>query len=318
MPGVVTRRGVRRGFSSAFFSVDNLAQELASISQPANETVYVEAEDGVLRCGSPARTTLQAALAPSPPAAALLLEVCAPPKMDCSSGEATLRLRLAADAPPHADLTMWFDETTLALLDMPFLTLRNITGKRNYKCHECSVEFDNPNPLKIHLFSKCQPFDEIRFWKKCVEILRGNSITAAATLSTAVDRVAFSSPAWEWRGGSEMETLAAAWGRVGRGHVCVYCGKLYSRKYGLKIHIRTHTGYKPLRCRYCARPFGDPSNLNKHLRLHAAADAAPSSPSPHACPLCGKALARRRDLQRHLRTHHATESPELDTSDLSK
>ena len=34
-----------------------------------------------------------------------------------------------------------------------------------------------------------------------------------------------------------------------RAHRCCYCGKLYSRKYGLKIHIRTHTGYKPLKCK---------------------------------------------------------------------
>lgn len=138
-----------------------------------------------------------------------------------------------------------------------------------------------------------------------MDILSGRSLTAtisaAVTLSGAVP--------WGWRGG-DVETLAAAWGRVGRGHVCVYCGKLYSRKYGLKIHIRTHTGYKPLRCRHCARPFGDPSNLNKHLRLHAAADTGSTSP-PHACTVCGKALARRRDLQRHMRTHHAI-SPESD------
>ena len=34
-----------------------------------------------------------------------------------------------------------------------------------------------------------------------------------------------------------------------KAHRCCYCGKLYSRKYGLKIHIRTHTGYKPLKCK---------------------------------------------------------------------
>lgn len=86
-------------------------------------------------------------------------------------------------------------------------------------------------------------------------------------------------------------------------HLCVYCGKLYSRKYGLKIHLRTHTGYKPLRCRVCERPFGDPSNLNKHERLHAT-DAS----AVYRCPHCGKALVRRRDLERHLQSRHPTEA----------
>ncbi|KAF0299514.1 PR domain zinc finger protein 13 [Amphibalanus amphitrite] len=88
-------------------------------------------------------------------------------------------------------------------------------------------------------------------------------------------------------------------GRSSKGHVCLYCGKLYSRKYGLKIHIRTHTGYKPLCCRICARPFGDPSNLNKHVRLHADGE------TPYRCEICGKVLVRRRDLERHMRSRHA-------------
>lgn len=68
---------------------------------------------------------------------------------------------------------------------------------------------------------------------------------------------------------AHIESLVSSLGKSKDGHVCLYCGKRYSRKYGLKIHIRTHTGYKPLKCKYCLRPFGDPSNLNKHTRLHA-------------------------------------------------
>ncbi|KAK6187949.1 hypothetical protein SNE40_005865 [Patella caerulea] len=83
-----------------------------------------------------------------------------------------------------------------------------------------------------------------------------------------------------------------------RGHLCIYCGKLYSRKYGLKIHLRTHTGYKPLKCKVCLRPFGDPSNLNKHVRLHAEGD------TPYKCQFCGKVLVRRRDLERHIKSRH--------------
>lgn len=71
---------------------------------------------------------------------------------------------------------------------------------------------------------------------------------------------------------AQIESFVSNLGKSKEGHVCLYCGKCYSRKYGLKIHIRTHTGYKPLKCKFCLRPFGDPSNLNKHIRLHAEGD----------------------------------------------
>lgn len=41
---------------------------------------------------------------------------------------------------------------------------------------------------------------------------------------------------------AHLETLVSNMGTSKQGHLCIYCGKLYSRKYGLKIHIRTHTG----------------------------------------------------------------------------
>lgn len=37
---------------------------------------------------------------------------------------------------------------------------------------------------------------------------------------------------------SRMETLVSNLGKSDNGHRCIYCGKIYSRKYGLKIHIR--------------------------------------------------------------------------------
>uniref|UniRef100_A0A336K394 CSON013507 protein n=1 Tax=Culicoides sonorensis TaxID=179676 RepID=A0A336K394_CULSO len=100
---------------------------------------------------------------------------------------------------------------------------------------------------------------------------------------------------------SHLETIVSNMGTSRNGHVCIYCGKLYSRKYGLKIHIRTHTGFKPLKCRYCLRPFGDPSNLNKHLRLHSQ---NVSDTTRYKCTICNKNLVRRRDLVRHIQAKH--------------
>lgn len=37
---------------------------------------------------------------------------------------------------------------------------------------------------------------------------------------------------------SRLEGLVSSLGKSEAGHRCLYCGKIYSRKYGLKIHIR--------------------------------------------------------------------------------
>jgi DNA-directed RNA polymerase subunit RPC12/RpoP len=93
--------------------------------------------------------------------------------------------------------------------------------------------------------------------------------------------------------------MADEMGKQKKTHVCLFCGKIYNRKYGLKIHLRTHTGYKPLKCKVCSRPFSDPSNLNKHVRLHSQGE------TPYKCMWCGKILVRKRDLDRHIMSRHS-------------
>ncbi|XP_075163327.1 PR/SET domain 13 [Haematobia irritans] len=105
---------------------------------------------------------------------------------------------------------------------------------------------------------------------------------------------------------AQIEAIVSNMGASKQGHLCIYCGKMYSRKYGLKIHIRTHTGFKPLKCKYCLRPFGDPSNLNKHIRLHlqSSTNTGQTSAETYQCSLCHKTFGRRRDLQKHMENRH--------------
>lgn len=138
----------------------------------------------------------------------------------------------------------------------------------------------SPNTLSRNLY---RPYSEPSafkpFIKKETPSDNNNSMKSSKLLPNTVASVV---PGWQlppvyqqdaqYSNEAHIETLVSSLGKSKQGHICLYCGKCYSRKYGLKIHIRTHTGYKPLKCKFCLRPFGDPSNLNKHIRLHAEGD----------------------------------------------
>ncbi|XP_025837231.1 zinc finger protein 195 isoform X1 [Agrilus planipennis] len=303
-----------------------------------------------------------------------------------------LILQTVRNIEPGQELLLWFSEEILALIQMSFLTPNNIQGQKKYVCMYCSVLYESPNPLKIHITLGCgrqsistlweklsnaltinQPSEE-QDWKStqmfCFKLApskfrkqnsaldlttstfaqeeRPNSQPSKFENNTVIENCRslyrpFSEPSangisafkpfqklepgnllassyipdfsstferfsryGETTGQhchdeAHIETIVSSLGKSKDGHVCIYCGKCYSRKYGLKIHIRTHTGYKPLKCKYCLRPFGDPSNLNKHVRLHSEGE------TPYRCELCGKVLVRRRDLERHLKSRHLRE-----------
>uniref|UniRef100_A0A182ISR8 C2H2-type domain-containing protein n=1 Tax=Anopheles atroparvus TaxID=41427 RepID=A0A182ISR8_ANOAO len=242
-----------------------------------------------------------------------------------------LRVRLTADVNSGEELKLWFAEDVIAHMQIPFLTPVNIQRQNCYVCHSCQKSYEDPNPLKIHLATSCNREPVAILWHRLHQALTARYGTFnplyefqpwrhsafRPVLNPHVFHISPPSPhrhvhpppaepvaADEPTGAhlvtaAHLETIVSNMGSSKQGHVCIYCGKLYSRKYGLKIHIRTHTGFKPLKCQYCLRPFGDPSNLNKHIRLHRQHDG-----SLYECGMCGKKLARRRDLQRHLQARH--------------
>ncbi|XP_035917270.1 sal-like protein 1 [Anopheles stephensi] len=247
-----------------------------------------------------------------------------------------LRVRLTGDVSNGEELKLWFSEDVIAHMQIPFLTPINIQRQNCYVCHLCQKSYEYPNPLKIHLATNCNrepisilwhrlhqalatryggpfnPLYEFQPWRNSAfrPVLNAHVVKMDHISPPTSNRRIHHPPPVEPVAADEptgahlvtaahLETIVSNMGSSKQGHVCIYCGKLYSRKYGLKIHIRTHTGFKPLKCQYCLRPFGDPSNLNKHIRLHRQHDG-----SLYECNLCGKKLARRRDLQRHLQARH--------------
>eukprot|EP00471_Norrisiella_sphaerica_P003815 CAMPEP_0184478394 /NCGR_PEP_ID=MMETSP0113_2-20130426/432_1 /TAXON_ID=91329 /ORGANISM="Norrisiella sphaerica, Strain BC52" /LENGTH=341 /DNA_ID=CAMNT_0026856169 /DNA_START=140 /DNA_END=1165 /DNA_ORIENTATION=+ len=49
---------------------------------------------------------------------------------------------------------------------------------------------------------------------------------------------------------------------------CTVCSKSFPGKSGMQAHIRTHTGERPFKCKYCNAAFAHRTNIRRHLLIH--------------------------------------------------
>uniref|UniRef100_A0A3B5QUS2 C2H2-type domain-containing protein n=1 Tax=Xiphophorus maculatus TaxID=8083 RepID=A0A3B5QUS2_XIPMA len=77
---------------------------------------------------------------------------------------------------------------------------------------------------------------------------------------------------------------------------CDFCGKIFRKKYHLKMHHMNHTGEKPYVCNECGKSFKAASTLRYHARLH-------TGEKPYSCETCGKSFRCSYSMLVHMRTH---------------
>lgn len=51
-------------------------------------------------------------------------------------------------------------------------------------------------------------------------------------------------------------------------YLCGTCGKAFSDKKLLRIHLQTHNDVKPYSCSTCNKRFSYPSSLSSHKKVH--------------------------------------------------
>ncbi|XP_065355485.1 zinc finger protein 202 isoform X2 [Calliphora vicina] len=169
-------------------------------------------------------------------------------------------------------------------------------GKRKrYICNKCQRIFNSCNALKYHNRThsglrphQCEICDKSFF---AIGALKAHTRTHTGDKPFECEHCDRKFRQW---GDLKYHTISIHSNE--KNHQCEFCGKAFSRKYSLVVHLRIHTSERNYKCEFCTKTFRASTYLQNHRKIH-------TGEKPYECDVCSKRFRVSGDLRRHQRIH---------------
>ena len=144
----------------------------------------------------------------------------------------------------------------------------NEDGKRKrFVCNKCQRIFNSCNALKYHHRThsglrphQCEICDKSFF---AIGALKAHTRTHTGDKPFECKHCDKKFRQW---GDLKYHTISIH--STEKNHQCEFCGKAFSRKYSLVVHLRIHTSERNYKCEFCTKTFRASTYLQNHRKIH--------------------------------------------------